>query len=224
MSRNQEWFLRQSAKCSTGKRDRVLNPDEIATIWNALQDASFSNEIKDILRLLFLTGQRSGEVCGMVHSEIDLEAGLWKLPSDRTKNGLAHNVPLTTEAMAIVENRLDDDAEKESPLFSRIGSPVQSNAVAQAVRKHLQILNDRWTPHDIRRTVATGMAEIGILPHVIEATLNHVSGFRAGVAGIYNRNAYDREKRNALDRWEAHLYTLIEAKPSKILPFDRKQS
>ena len=62
-----------------------------------------------------------------------------------------------------------------------------------------------WRLHDIRRTVATRMAESGVLPHVIEAVLNHVSGHRAGVAGVYNRAIYSEEKRQALQRWAEHI-------------------
>ena len=73
----------------------------------------------------------------------------------------------------------------------------------------LQSGTDRWTPHDLRRTVATGMAAIAIQPHVIEAVLNHISGTRAGVAGIYNRYSYANEKRDALERWANHLGSVV---------------
>ena len=66
-----------------------------------------------------------------------------------------------------------------------------------------------WTIHDLRRSAATGMADIGVQPHVIEAVLNHVSGHKAGVAGIYNRSTYAAEKRDALDRWASHLAVAI---------------
>jgi integrase len=68
-----------------------------------------------------------------------------------------------------------------------------------------------WTFHDLRRTTATGMADLGIQPHIIEAVLNHVSGHKAGVAGIYNGSSYDREKRDALNIWGEHITALIEA-------------
>jgi integrase len=76
----------------------------------------------------------------------------------------------------------------------------------------------RWTPHDLRRTAATRMAELGVQPHVIEAVLNHVSGHKAGVAGIYNRATYDKEKRLALNLWATHLLSVIEGRKSNILP------
>jgi hypothetical protein len=75
-----------------------------------------------------------------------------------------------------------------------------------------------WIIHDLRRACATGMANIGVQPHVIEAVLNHVSGSKAGVAGTYNRSTYEPEKRQALDMWAAHLHALVEGKPSNVVP------
>lgn len=203
------------------KRDRVLSESEMRQIWNALPDASIANETRDIIRLLFLTGQRSGEVCGMMRSEIDLKAAMWTIPKERTKNGLAHTVPLTEQAMSILD-RVSDRLTfaDDGPIFSRIGVPIESNAISKAVRLKFQLFNDNWTPHDIRRTVATGMAGIGIQPHIVEACLNHISGFRAGVAGTYNRATYDREKRNAFDRWAEHFGNLINERNAVIVPIN----
>lgn len=201
------------------KRDRVLSDKEVREIWNALPEANLSEPTRDIFRLLFLTGQRSGEVCGMTRGEIDLERAVWTLPAGRTKNGLAHVVPLSDDALAIVKAALDKAGEEpEAPLFSRIGEPVESNAIAKAARLKLQVTGEAWTPHDIRRTVATGVAGLGIAPHIVEAVLNHISGFRAGVAGVYNRAQYEPEKRRALDIWAEHLETAAEGRGAKIIP------
>lgn len=201
------------------RRDRVLSREEVQAIWQALPVASLSDPTRDVFRLLFLTGQRSGEVCGMMRDEIDLDRATWTIPAARTKNGLTHVVPLSDAAMDIVAQAIerlfgDDDA----PLFSRVGEPIESNAISKAARLKLQVTQSPWTPHDIRRTAATGMAEIGIPPHIVEAVLNHISGFRAGVAGIYNRALYEPEKRNALDRWAAHLGAIVAGKTSKVVP------
>jgi integrase len=209
----------------TVKRDRVLADDEVTAIWKALSTASVSAATVNILHLLFLTGTRSGEVCGMRRSEVDIDKGIWTIPSSRTKNGLAHVVPLSDAASGIIETALDragDDAD--SPLFSRTGEPVESNAIAQAVRLKLQVVDQRWTPHDIRRTVATGMASIGVMPHIVEAALNHISGFKAGVAGVYNRSRYEAEKRRALEMWADHLDRLAKAEPPRILKFTPRAS
>ena len=76
-----------------------------------------------------------------------------------------------------------------------------------------------WTLHDLRRTCATGMADIGIQPHIIEAVLNHISGHRVGVAGIYNRSSYEREVKAALALWADHVRTLVEGGERKVLPY-----
>ncbi|WAX93632.1 site-specific integrase [Aminobacter sp. NyZ550] len=199
------------ARSKPTRRERVLSDDEVKLAWGSLASASVSPVTANILRLLFLTGQRSGEVCGMRKSEVDLSRGSWTIPSGRTKNELTHVVPLSSAALAIITDAVNAaDDEDDAPLFTRTGEPVESNAIAQAVRLKLQVGKERWTPHDIRRTVATGMANIGIMPHIVEAVLNHISGFKAGVAGIYNRATYDTEKREALDRWGAHLASIIQ--------------
>lgn len=201
------------------RRDRCLVLRDIAKVFVALPDARLEPETKDIIRLLFLTGQRSGEVCGMRRGEIDLEAECWTLPAGRTKNGLAHVVPLVGEAFEIVRHRLTlCGSDLDAALFSHVaGQPIEPNAIAQAVRKKLQIFVEPWTPHDARRSAATGMAAIGIFPHVIEATLNHISGFRGGVAGTYNRNRYEPEKRSALIRWGSEVYSTNSEAAQKVV-------
>lgn len=201
------------------KRDRVLSDKEVRLIWNALPEANLSEPTRNIFRLLVLTGQRSGEVCGITRSEIDLERAVWTLPASRTKNGLPHVVPLSEAALAIIHRAFERaGAEPDAPLFCRIDEPIESNAIAKAARLKLQVTGDPWTPHDIRRTVATGMAGLGIAPHIVEAVLNHISGFRAGVAGVYNRAQYDPEKRRALDMWADHVAALISGAGPKVIP------
>ncbi|MBO0663601.1 site-specific integrase [Jiella sp. MQZ9-1] len=202
------------------QRDRVLSADEVRRIWKALPDAALRPVTVEVFKLLFLTGQRSGEVCGMRRGEVDLDKALWTIPSERTKNGLTHVVPLSPAALAVVERAMRRAGDEASaPLFTRTGEPLESNAIAKAAKLKLQILEERWTPHDIRRTVATMMGDIGILPHIVEAVLNHISGFRAGVAGIYNRAKYEPEKRRALAMWAEYLDSVVERRPGKIAPF-----
>lgn len=202
------------------RRERHLSQSEIEQVFAALEKASLEPETKDIVRLLFWTGQRSGEVCGITRREIDLQSAAWTLPGSRTKNGLSHVVPLTGAALEIVRKRMAQcDDEPDAPLFSRLaGQAISSHAISQGVRKKLQIFDERWTPHDARRTVATGMADIGILPHVIEACLNHISGFRVGVAGTYNRSRYEPEKRRALAQWADHLNAVVTGQSATVVP------
>lgn len=203
-------------KGKNGQRDRYLTDDEIKTVWEALDGAALLPASKDVIKLLFLTGQRSGEVCGMRRSEIDFAKREWVIPGERTKNGRTHVVPLSDMALSIIEAADDaaDPDDTDAALFTRTGEPYDSKSMSRAVHGKMQILETSWTPHDARRTTATGMAAIGIPPHVIEAVLNHISGFRSGVAGIYNRNAYEPEKRAALDTWAAHLSAVVEGRKS----------
>ena len=204
------------------KRDRVLSDTEIAEVWNALPEASLSSQTADIIRLAFLLGQRTGEICGMTRDEIDLAEATWTIPGRRTKNGLVHRVPLPSQALTIIRNAIgDDDQESDRPLFSKIGTAFDSTTIAKAVRRNPQLLKTRWTPHDARRSAASGMARIGIAPHIIEATLNHISGFKSGVAGVYNRHQYESEKKQALAAWAAHLYRVMSSNEAVVVPMPK---
>ena len=187
-------------------RDRVLNPDELPLAWHLAGPSDFGA----IVRLLILTGQRREEVGGMLWTELDLDAALWTIGKDRTKNGLQHDVPLSSAAVAILRGipRRDD----RDLVFGSSNGPFQgwSNAKAALDARMAAALKAErgdgaklspWRLHDIRRTVATRLGDQGALPHVVEAILNHISGHRAGVAGIYNRAVYAAEKREALDKW-----------------------
>ncbi|MFZ2106266.1 MAG: tyrosine-type recombinase/integrase, partial [Roseiarcus sp.] len=184
-------------------RDRVLTPDELGLVWRLAGSGDFGA----IVRLLVLTGQRREEVGGMLWSELDLKFAFWTIGKDRTKNGLAHDVPLAPSAVAILRAipRRDD----RDYVFGAGDGPFQgwSNAKAALDARMAEAAKPAlpWRLHDLRRTVATRLGDLGVLPHVVEAILNHISGHRAGVAGIYNRAVYVVEKREALDRWGAFV-------------------
>lgn len=202
-------------------RDRVLNDDEIRHVWQTLDKATLTERTRRTVRLCFLTGQRVSEVAGMVRSEVDLAAALWTMPPARTKNGREHSVPLSAAALEIVTAALTEAPDDPtSPLFANSVHGLTGNGTSHAVADKLQIAGrPNWTPHDARRTMATRMAEdLEIEPHHIEAVLNHVSGHRAGVAGVYNRSTYLVAKRRALDAWAAHLDTIVRNQPAKIIP------
>ena len=148
----------------------------------------------------------------MLWSELDLDADapLWTIGKDRTKNGLPHDVPLSSAAVAILRGVLRRD-DREF-VFGSSNGPFQgwSNAKAALDARMAAALKaergdgaklSAWRLHDLRRTVATRLGDQGALPHVVEAILNHISGHRAGVAGIYNRAVYAAEKREALVKW-----------------------
>jgi integrase len=196
-------------------RDRVLKDEEIRLLRQSAGDGDFGT----ILRLLVLTGQRPGEVGGMLWSEIDLNRELWNIAADRTKNGLAHDVPLSAPALEII--RGIPRREGRELVFGSRSGPFQGWSKAKGaldMRMLLVLREERgskaqllpWRVHDIRRTVATRMADLGVLPHVVEAVLNHISGHKAGVAGIYNRASYAAEKRQALELWADRVSRIVE--------------
>jgi integrase len=192
-------------------RDRVLADAELAAIWRACRDDDYGN----IVRLLMLTGQRREEVGAMAKAEIDLNARKWSMPGERTKNGRAHEVPLSDSALAILKDAIGREGrEDRGMIFGRATggfsgwSPAKAaldSRIAEATGAPLL----PWRVHDLRRTTATRMADLGVQPHIVEATLNHQSGHKAGVAGVYNRAFYSAEKRQALDLWAAHIEAIV---------------
>lgn len=184
-------------------RDRVLSTAELAALWPA---AEGPGDFNAIVRLLLLTGQRREEVAAMRWTELDLDRGIWTLPRERTKNRRPHDVPLVAQVTAILAGLPRREGRELVFGEGRGGFSGWSQAKA---RLDARSGVAGWRIHDLRRTCVTGMAEIGIRPHVIEAVVNHVSGHRAGVAGVYNRATYAVEKRAALQAWADHLDALL---------------
>jgi integrase len=185
-------------------RERVLEDDELAAIWNACKDDHYGK----IVRLLILLGARRAEVGGMRWSELDLGRGTWTLPAERAKNNRKHMLPLMPMALDIIRG-VPRMVSRDQLFGGRSDSGFCAWHLGKiALDRRSGVTN--WTPHDIRRTVATRMADIGVRPHVIEQLLNHVSGHRAGVAGTYNRSIYEHEVRNALALWERYIALLLD--------------
>jgi integrase len=184
-------------------RERVLTDDEIAAVWKACRGDHYGS----IVKLLILTGQRRLEIGEVVRSEIDFPGRRIRLPGARTKNGQPHDVPLADAALLLVADMLTSHGREL--LFGYGDGPFQGWSKCKA-RLDRDAGIAPWRLHDLRRTVATGMAELGVLPHVVEAVLNHASGHKAGVAGVYNRALYSAEKRNALELWARHVTSLVD--------------
>ena len=191
-------------------RDRVLTAAELAAFWRAA--SAERQEFETILKLLLLLGQRLNEVAGMRRAELGDDLCMWTIPSERTKNGRVHAVPLPARARELLA-AIPASADL---VFTTNGVvPVTLGDRAKDRLDARMKLSDPWRFHDLRRTCATGMADLGVQPHIIEAVLNHVSGHRAGVAGIYNRAAYAAEKREALERWAAHVERIVGGQPAR---------
>jgi integrase len=191
-------------------RERVLSDAELAAIWKACGDDDHGR----CIRLLILTGCRRQEIGAIAWSECDLERGTWTLPAARSKNKRAHTLPLLPSMLAIIE-AVPRMATRDQLFGTRAGGFTGWSRGRAALEQRAGVKN--WTTHDIRRSVATRMADIGVLPHVIEQILNHQSGHKAGPAGIYNRSSYEREVRAALALWEDHIRTLIDRGKRKIV-------
>jgi integrase len=186
-----------TGKAPTQSRDRVLSEDELRTIWHSLGDDQFG----DIVRLLMLTGQRRDEIGSLRWSEIAGDKII--LPPERTKNWRRHEVPLSPQAAAIIARQ---PRRPGRDLIFGYGAGGYS-----AYDKAKIVLDQRcglphFTLHDLRRTAATMMHDrLDVLPHIVEAILNHVSGHKAGVAGVYNRAKYLEPMRAALVRWASYV-------------------
>ena len=179
-------------------RERVLTLDELRALWRAADGDGLSAPYCGVLRLLLLTGQRRAEVGSMLWSEVDLDGALWRLPGSRTKNGRPHEVPLSGPAVDLL---LATPTRGPYVFGERQG---YVNWAPSKRRLDARLALPAWTLHDIRRSVVTGMAELGVLPHVIEALVNHISG-RTKVAGVYNLAHHAGPKREALARWAEHF-------------------
>ena len=177
----------------TEKRDRVLTDDELAAVWKSSAPATTFGAIT---RFLILTGQRREEVAGMTWSEISPDLLTWTIPADRAKNEAVHVVPLSAPARSLLEGRERSDG----PVFPGRGGVFNGWSACKERLDTASGVED-WRLHDLRRTLATGLQRLGVRLEVTEAVLNHVSGSRAGIVGVYQRHNWADEKRTALERW-----------------------
>ncbi|TAN71018.1 MAG: hypothetical protein EPN20_04975 [Magnetospirillum sp.] len=204
--------------------ERTLSAAEIAEVWQAF--GAEGGAFCDLFKLLLLTGQRRAEVGGMLRTELsdlDGDKPTWEIPSDRTKNGRPHTVPLAPAAAKIIKARPEIGeagflftTSGETPVsgFSKTKERVDGRIARKREEAGIRPMPD-WTLHDLRRTMVTLMNErLGIAPHVVEACVNHVSGgAKAGVAGVYNKALYLAERREAMTAWAAYVDALV--KPGK---------
>lgn len=222
-------------------RDRVLTDAELAAVWTASD--SVAAPFGQFFRLLILSGQRRSEVAGMAWAELDRATATWTIPADRAKNGVAHLVPLSPAVVAELDSlalaaqvKANAKAEKagtetvklDAKRWPKSGyvltttglTPISGitkaklaldAAIAKARKKDGPL--DGWRIHDLRRTMATGFQRLGVRFEVTEATLNHISGAKGGVAGIYQKHNWAEEKRTALDAWARHVAAITADKP-----------
>jgi integrase len=177
-----------------------------------------------------LTGQRRDEVAGMTWVELSEDLATWTIPASRTKNGIHHLVPLSQPARELLHALPTDGpgdvqgARQRAKLAlvfpGERRTPFSGWSKAKSALDAASGISGWWL-HDLRRTLATGLQRLGVRLEVTEAVLNHLSGSRAGVVGIYQRHDWAEEKRAAVDAWSAHLLAAAEGRlpAAKVLPF-----
>ncbi len=211
---------------SVQSRDRVLSDDELTLVWKAAEEIDYP--FGPLFRLLIATGQRREEVSAMDWRELDRANATWTLPASRAKNGKAHIVPLNALAMAALDAVASNHGGESNGnwpargfVFTTTGNTAVSGHSGAKGRLNAKIAvlspetgsglpMEPWRVHDIRRTVATGLQRLGIRFEVTEAVLNHVSGSKSGVAGVYQRHDWKEEKRAALEAWARHVAHLSD--------------
>jgi len=219
----------------TVKRDRVLTDDELAEVWHAVADMGVYGSI---VRFLILTGQRREEVAGLVWEEVSPDLTTWNLPASRAKNGVATTIPLAKSAQGLLrslkrsgetvffgrKNAFSGWSKAKARLDGLITEARQKAATDGGADPNAVADMPAWRIHDLRRTVATGLQRLGVRLEVTEAVLNHVSGTRSGVVGIYQRHDWAEEKRVALEAWGKHVLAVVEgrAKAGNVVPLQRR--
>jgi integrase len=191
-------------------RERVLTGDELGALWAVCGDEGYP--FGDCMKLLMLSGQRRAEVAEMRWSELDLVKSLWTLPSSRAKNGKQHTVPITDAMLEVL--RKTPRFFNSDYVFTTTGkTPISGfGRVKDRLDKALPEGTEPWIIHDLRRTMSTNMAMLGVPQPVTEALLNHKTGVVSGVAAIYNVYSYADEKREALCKWNERIEEITKTK------------
>ena len=161
------------------------------------------------MEFLALTGQRREEVAGLRWDEMDLAQQVWTIPKARTKNAKSHLVHLSSQALAVLTR-----ADRKGPVVFTLVGTKSFQDFSHAKRRLDQLSGvTEWRLHDLRRTCVSGMARLGVAPHIADKILNHQAGTISGVAAVYQRHDFLAERRAALDEWGAHLHRIIASMP-----------
>jgi len=192
-------------------RERFLSRDEIRAFFEQLNTKSLWFGTRISLELILRTGQRPGEVRQMTSEELDFSKNRWTIPAEKTKNGLAQVVPLVDQVSDLI--RVSQTLSSGNWIFRaprNENAPVSAYALAQAMRRILKDVEiEHATPHDLRRTAATYISELGFNRIVVDKILNHSDG---SATAIYDRYLYEREKREALEAWNNELDFILNIK------------
>jgi integrase len=210
---------------AVASRDRVLAPHELGLAWHGAGEAG--DVFTSFFRLLIATGQRRSEVSAMDWSELSRSEKLWTLPPDRVKNSAAHLVHLNSVALMLLDGLANGKkwptsglvltTTGETPISGISKAKARLDAAMIALEEGAALRQKRstrpirpWRLHDFRRTLVTGLQKLGVRFEVTEAVVNHISGAKSGVAGVYQRHDWKEEKQAALEAWSKHLAALIK--------------
>jgi integrase len=207
--------LHIKSRAAKGARNRTLTPEELKEVW--LASDAIGGDYGAIVKLLILTGQRRDEIGSLAWSEIDFAAVRIDLSETRTKNHKRHLVPLSAEALAALPPKPDNP--DRLMVFGRIGTGFSGwskakselDAAIAAAREERRVKPmESWRLHDVRRSFVTMVNERRIAPpHIVEAIVNHISGTKGGVAGVYNHALYLEDRTEALAAWGLYVADLI---------------
>lgn len=224
-------------------RDRALKDPDLLTVWNAA--ASLPAPFDAFVRLLILTGQRRGEVAGMMWPELDRDSATWTIPKGRAKNDRAHIVPLAPAVVAELDRlaltALGGKWPGKGPVWPVSGHVLTTTgktpisglskakraldaAIDKARKEEGREPLEPWRLHDLRRTMATGLQRLKVRFEVTEAVLNHVSGAKGGVAGVYQTYDWSEEKRTALTAWAGHVSGLGRKPKSNVIKLGERRA
>jgi integrase len=221
-----------TALSGNNKRERTLDDDEIRLVWRAAVKVDWP--FGPIYRIALLTGARRDEVSGMEWRELNLEAKIWMIPGERTKNKKMLVLPLSEAAVKIIRELPHmGDSKFVFTTTERTHVTGYSNAKEAIDRAMLAILREeagnpdkvealpQWQFHDLRRTLITNLQKLGVRLEVTEAIINHVSGAsRSGAAAHYHLHTWTAEKRDALDKWAKHLAKIVDSAPAATKVFE----
>jgi integrase len=214
---------RVKAPAPENQCDRMLTVEEIRSFWLMLDSdkAGITPMMREFLRFMLITAQRKGEVLALRWSDIDMEEMIWTIPAEIAKNGLSHRVPLSAAAVAILGKakaiaisprlrrgkRFTPELPDEVFYSPRGKGPLSDTSISHAISRNLDAFElASFTPHDLRRTAASHMTGMGIPRLVVSKILNHVE---TGVTAVYDRHAYDAEKRQALEAWGKRIDGIV---------------
>jgi integrase len=222
--------LRINKAMATVQRGRTLDDEELRTFWTAADTCGIHRLTAIALKLILVTGQRPGEVCGMVWGEI--QDRTWTMPAARRKTEVGHSVFLTDTALDLLEQarveaqRLNERRDWPASPFifeHRQGQAATPRGLSRALVRYAADLGNKdhpdwgnWTPHDLRRTCRTRLAEIGINSEIAERVIGHAP---KGIVGVYDQHRYQDEIRIALESWERRLLGIINPRTDNVLPF-----